>query len=140
MDYVTVYVSPFESDIQADGLTPSAVKTDIELRLRQYKIPLESWDFPDGLQPSPGLVARVTSLKTANGVSYVYNVVVELEQEVRLAGRVGVTFPNVDGAYIRVPTWRRSQVGIIPASEARDIRDGINDAVDGFINDWLAVH
>ena len=68
------------------------------------------------------------------------DVLVELRQNVRLTGRIGVTSPSAEGAFMVVATWRVNGVGTVSATNVRQVREDLQDFVDEFVNDWLAVH
>ena len=127
---VAVIVGPIHADAERDGLTADALKTDVELWLRQAGITVFSQPGDDFAGPAfPYLTVVVSTVKS--GDSYALCKSVQMFQVVtsRVTG---------DGAI--GSTWQASEVSIVSSALLRDIRDDVKGIVDEFINDWLAVH
>ena len=129
---VQVIVEGPEADAERDGLTADAIKTDIELRLQQAGITVFLRGLEDAAAPAfPKLFVSVHATKHRQSNLYAVYVSVELTQQVLqlVTGDVGY------GA-----TWGRGGALPVESGRLRSVRDPINDIVDEFIKDWLAVH
>ena len=126
---VEVGIEALSSDAVRAGLLHSTIVTDVELRLRQAGIAISRAEAYSG---SPFLYVRVTVL-ASSAAQYAYSVVVELHEPVTLVRDPAVT--------IRAATWQ-ARGGIATVGSARlseSVRQRVRDAVDEFINDYLAV-
>ncbi len=131
---IWVVVEDLNQQAQQDGLDENQIHTDVELKLRQAGITVltkEEWSatHPAGL---PYLYVNVQAFKQREGL-YAFNVIVELDQSVRL-----VRNPSVRAS---VATWRATPVlGTTGERDLGSVRERVRDLTDQFINAYLAAN
>ena len=117
------------------GLTKASIKTDVELRLRQSSI--EVLNTEEGLDRpgSPYLYVNVLAVKQGNRESFVYSIYAILRQSVILERS-----PDTQG--LVATTWKSTGgIGIVPSDSLNsELRQGVQDQVDDFINAYLAAN
>lgn len=129
--YVTI--ETLNPEVERDGLSESAIKTDVELKLRQAGIRILTREQWLGTPGKPWLYLNVSVLKSPWSGEYVYGIELKLIQEVTLT-RVPRTMTDAS-------TWEaRGSVGIAGQARLLDIRNFVRDMVDQFINAYLAVN
>ncbi|MFC1692113.1 hypothetical protein ACFL1R_01245 [Candidatus Latescibacterota bacterium] len=129
---VEVLVEDLKPDIEKDGLSKSSIQTDVELKLRMAGIKVlteEEWLKEPG---TPYLYVSVNSFKKEEEVSYSINIALELNETVCLVRDLTMSCNAV--------TWSTSYIGKVGKLKVNEIRDGVKDRVDIFINDYLAVN
>ena len=127
---VFVTIQGLKEYMEKDGLTKLQVKTDVELRLRKAGIRvLPEEGFPPGKDYAV-LFVNLNSYKMNAG--YAFNCSVEV-----LQGAILLRDPEIIGPFA---TWSTFHTGYAPKDKLRFIREGLNDLVDQFINDYLTVN
>jgi hypothetical protein len=128
---VSVGVENMSAEAERDGLTRSALQTDVELKLRLAGIPvltlMESVLAPNGAN----LYLNVNMLGDEMGL-YAYSIRLELKQRVRLYRDPTVVTPAA--------TWGTGSVGLVGKVRLTSVRDGVRDRLDQFINAYLAAN
>lgn len=132
---VFVDVQGVTPEAEQVGFTRHRIQTDVELRLRRSRIRATSPD--DAIQPIGVAALNVTVMILKRSLldvdSYVYRIDVELHQAVRLVRDPEIVAP--------AQTWQATPtVGIVGKARIRSIRESVDDAVDEFINAYLAVN
>jgi hypothetical protein len=125
---VAVIIEDLKPEIEQNGLTLSAIRTDIELKLRQAGIPII------GLVNIPGkpfLHISVDVLRS-DRPTWPYAIRVELRQMVSLTRDPAIS--------MHTATWDVGSYGTIAKQNLRNLRDSAKDLVDEFINAYLAVN
>lgn len=131
LEAVLVVVSLDEGAKEA-GLSEDVIKTAVELSLRKHGVPVFEKELrPDELQTdaTARLMVRVWATKLNGDPSFAYKISVELLQLAAL---------KRDGLLFLPPTWAKGTIIVI--GQRSTMREWINDAVDKFANDWLAVN
>jgi hypothetical protein len=125
---VAVIIEDLTPEIERNGLTVSAIRTDVELKLRQAGIPII------GLVNTPGnpfLHISVDVIRS-DRPTWPYVITVALHQMVFLTRDPSIS--------VHLATWDVSSYGTIPKQNLRNLRDSVKDLVDEFINIYLAVN
>jgi len=127
---MAVLVENLRQDIEKDGLKKSSIQTDVELKLRLAGIKVLTKE--EGIKPaSPYLYIQVSSVKYED-LMYSYSISVDFCQYVYLYRDTDIHF--------YATTWSIANIGFFGVNRVKEIRDGIKDQVDKFINDYLAVN
>jgi hypothetical protein len=128
---VNVLVEDLKAEAERDGLKQTSIQTDVELKLRQAGIAvLTKAEAP----AAPGAPCLYISVSTSqSGSLYGFSIKVELKQNVRLDRDPSMWLPGVT-------TWSVDAVGTVGREKLRNLRDGIKDYVDRFINAYLSVN
>lgn len=118
-------------------ITPSVIKTNTELRLREIGIDVKQFDESDNLTPYlPSLYVNVNALRLESRPSVVYNISVEYKQFVDVFG--------VDDSYVavtRATIWSKETVGITPLHESgKAIKETVDELLSAFLNDYLTAN
>jgi hypothetical protein len=109
----------------ASIISTEQLKTDVEQRLRQNGVRIESGRY------IPYILVTLTALKHRSLPLFFYSVGVGFRQE----GLI------MNGTQLPVTTWHRGTVGYAGLNEFRDeARSEIRDLVDNFIKDYLSVN
>jgi len=127
---VKVIISDIATDAKQDGLDGVAIKTAVELRLRQSGIPVVESFSSDASKPGLGLDIAIDTLGVNNGASYVYSLSLEANEY--------VTIYRPSPLSTIAQTWTTGRFGIIGKDKVADLRDSINGMADKFANDFLA--
>jgi hypothetical protein len=128
-----VLVETLKPEVEENGLTKTAIQTDVELKLRQAGIPV--LDAKDPKLPKLEVAAleiNVNIVTSSDGI-WVFTVSVALGQNVRL-----VRDPSIIGVFAN--TWDVVETGRVGKPNVRELRDLIKDGVDTFINAYLSVN
>lgn len=131
LDGIAVGVSQLEPEIEKYGLTTQQIQTDVELRLRQNGIKVDSADEVIN-KPGKPLLNVMVSVSIAESKAFaVTGVGIELEQVVVLQRNPSiVTF---------APTYRtRQEFNMYSVNQLASLRNDVRDLVDQFSNDYLA--
>ena len=130
------------------GLAPETLRTAVELRLRQSRIPVFD-------ESSVSLAVNVDLVEIAGrGGGYAFSVKLKLREPVYPMRHVldqvleSETEPITLGEFFllrgvpnQAVTWEIAMVGTTPRGAARTfIRDGLLESVDSFANDYLAAN
>lgn len=125
---IEVFVGTLPSEVEQNGLTKSAIQTDVELKLRQAGIPVL-----DPKVGSPWLDVNVNVLSDSNSAIWTWTIRVELHQDAILTRDSSIFAKDA-------VTWGLGMFGQIGKQNLRSLRDNIKDKVDQFINAYLAVN
>jgi len=129
---VYVLVNDIRQDAQQDGLTPPAVKTRSELRLRQSGIRVletSEWIKTAG---TPCVIVNVGTIKYSG--TYAFTLEVVLIQQAFLARNKNIKV--VDCA-----TWSESTIGVSsPSNLSNIVIRAVDEYVDKFCNAYLAMN
>jgi hypothetical protein len=119
-------------EVEARGLTTTAVRTDAELRLRRAGIRVLTRE--ESLQVPGTPYLYLNAVITRGNMYWGDSLLVSFRQTVLLDRDPGVR--------LDAETWSVWAGGGIYAPEniARKVRDGFNDLVDEFINAYLAMN
>jgi len=129
---VGVGVEYIRPEVQRYGLTERILQTDVEMQLRQ-----------NGIR----VLSMQETLQTP-GCPYLYiRVEVLIKEEIKLAA-VGIRAEFAQVAFLmREPTifadattWDKTEVGMVPVNQLKDVRKDVKDLVDHFIKDYLAAN
>ncbi len=131
LEGVHVIVEELKDDAERDGLTKSAIRTDVESKLRQAGIRVLAENEGLSTPGSPVLYVNANTLKNDDGL-YAYSIVVQLMQ--------GVTLRRDSSISGRAVTWSNGGVGTVGQNTLRKIREDVCDHVDQFINAYLSVN
>ena len=128
---VNVVIENIPPDIERLGLTKKDLQSDVEAKLRQAGIKV----FPDFKPPSmTALYVNVhTLIPTQARTVVVYSIDVMLFENSYLKRDVGTVG---DLKEVRAADWVIAMVGLIGASNVRDIRKKVDAEVDKFISDY----
>ena len=130
---VYVLVEDMAPDVERNGLTRSTLQTDVEVKLRQAGIRVLTEAERAVAPGSPFLYLRVATMKSDGVGLYAVDIDLELNQEVRLTRNPAITS--------LARTWSAGGwVGIIGSRNLSRVRDTVRDAVDQFLNDYLAAN
>ena len=134
---IGVLIEEIRGTAKEDGLTDSQLQTDVELRLRKAGIRIMT---VDELKKSgtPYLYLNIQNIKDKQGRGYVYYVHLSVQQDVRLERKIAVLPNEPNQIRMTVATWERNNLGTLPGSDLRRVRNIVADQVDEFINDYLA--
>ena len=131
LDGVSVVVEELNSDARRGGISESQLETDTELRLRRNGVRVTQPTFPY-------LYVRVIALRdtTVSGRELGYSTAIEVSL-MELAVLIREPLHTVAAR-----TWRK--VGLISSADSssfrRRVREQIQDLVDQFSNDYLAMN
>ena len=130
---VGVLIENLRFEFEQNGLTRSAIQTDVELKLRQAGIPVLSRDMLLQSAGKPYLYVQVSVCIASSDLSCAFHISVELRQNARLERD-----PNI---YSSVSTWSTlGLTGTVEKMNVRMVRDSVKDQVDQFINAYLAMN
>jgi len=130
---VGVVVEAMDPDAEKDGLTTSTLRTEVELKLRQAGIRVLTEAERAVAPGSPFLYLRVATMKSDGVGVYIYNITLELVQEVRLTRNPAIT--------MLATTWRVGGfLGIIQHRNLSQVRESVRDVMDQFLNAYLAAN
>lgn len=129
---VFVLVEPLEKDTEQDGLTTDAVKTDVELKLRQSGITV----LTKAIQPhsfTPTLYININAMKSRSLPLYAYGVNIAYQEDVILRR-------NIKKTVVGTPVWQIGMVGMVPQNNLKEVRESTKDLVDRFCNAYLTAN
>jgi hypothetical protein len=130
---VEVIVEPMDPAAEKDGLTQSTLQTDVELKLRQAGIRVLTLGERLAAPGNPYLYLRVGTMKHDELGFYVYNIDLELTQEVRLTRNPTITSLGT--------TWYApGKIGTVGFRKLFQLRENVRDTVDQFLNAYLAAN
>jgi|SRR6266850_3714055 len=121
---VRVLIEDLNPDLVKVGIDKDRLQQDVELRLRRSGIKVVS-----PAAASPYLYIIIASTRIGNTPTVAFSIHVTLRQRVSLERNLSIK--------MFADTWRGSIV-IAANSNLTQIRDTLADAVDTFINDYLA--
>ena len=123
-------VEGFTDRAKRAGFDDRTFQTDVELKLRMAGIKVLSEEETLGTAGRPWLYVRVNSLHEKPDTMDAYSIIVGLAQSALLERDLSL------GSF-STSTWSTDSVGHGGIS---DIRSGLKDAMDVFINAWLSVN
>jgi hypothetical protein len=124
---VAVIIEDLKPEIEQNGLTVTAIQTDVELKLRQAGIPISATGAGN-----PSLHISVNILQSTSAI-LPHVITIELRQTVFLTRDPSIIVPGA-------ATWDVGVFGQVPKLNVRSLRDDVKDLVDRFINAYLAVN
>jgi len=127
---VKVVVEPLKWLIEQDGLTTKQLRKDTELKLRLAGIRAVSSEESPALPGNPSLYVNANVLKHKALNRYIFNIMVELSQDVSLNRT-----PKVKAT---AATWSVSVTGF--TADVSTVRDQLKELVDAFVNAYLSVN
>ena len=116
---VEVVVEVMDPAAERDGLARSQLQTDVESRLRQAGIPV-------GPTLTGHLYVNVDTVKSGDGQTYAYNILIQYMQQVVLA--------RDPKAPMFATTWETGGVGMIGTPRLREVRRDVAIYLDQFIS------
>ena len=123
---LNVVIEDLDDNAKVGGLTVSQLQTDVELRLRQagLRVNTTALEF---------LHVRVTALGPTAAGEVAWKVDVELQQPVIIVRTKEATTGT---------TWDASSIALSssPSFIPSNVRGKVRDFVDAFLNDWLSVN
>ena len=129
---VEIQVEPLEADLERNGLTQAAIRSDIVQRLRAGGVAVYGSQNENPSEAKPYVYVDVTSVRLGAQNLYAIALQVQLRQTLRSP----VTSSNIVDAM----TWDARTVLAVPRSDLASVRTIIQEYVDHFIDDWKAVH
>jgi hypothetical protein len=131
---VYIIVEDLNAEVERDGLTRGQIQTDVELRLRQSRIPVLNLAEAAMAPGIPNLYVDVSTFKHPEDPMYAYTIHVSLSQEVLLARKRG-------GTPILAETWSvPGSIGLVGTAKVRELRQRVLDQADQFTIAFLAVN
>jgi hypothetical protein len=127
---VYVVIESVNPKIKGDGLTADGLRADMQLKLQRAGIEVLSEAENQTTPGRPYMYVNVNILKYRYFPAYIYNIRVEVVQDVYLVRLVDVRTGGV--------TWSINTAGIAP--QLRDIRTSIEKLVDYFIETYSSVN
>ncbi len=129
---VYVLVEAMTPDAERDGLARSTLQTDVELKLRQAGIRVLSENEFTEVPRSPMLYLRVSTFRRSELSVSAFHIKLEVAQVVRLVRDPTITLPAA--------TWEINRLGLVGSDKLSKVRENVRDAVDQFINAYLAAN
>ena len=129
---IEVEVEPLEADLERDGLMQTAIRSDIEQRLRAGGIAVYTSQNENPSEAKPYLYVDVDGVRLGGQNLYA----IALQVQVRQTLRSPVTASSIVDAM----TWDARTVLVVPGNGLASVRSTIGEYVDQFIQDWRAVH
>jgi|SRR5262245_10859668 len=127
---VQVVVENISGQAERDGLSKSAIQSDVQARLRRAGIRVFSREEAIAASKAGAwLYVRVSTLLNSG----IYSVCVEVSLEQNVLSLVG-------GDVITGATWTEVRFGSIPKTDLRSVRYDLAERVDSFVNDFLAAN
>ncbi len=127
---IAIFIPELPPEVEQSGLMNSAIRTDVELKLRQSGIHIIGANEGDGL--SAVLTVGVEVLPSGTGL-WAYDVNVDVRQVVVLARDPSIRLPLNK-------TWSSGAFGTVGKLNVRNLREQVKDQVDKFINAYLSVN
>lgn len=132
LNVILVGVAELSPKIRNLEITDEVIKTDVEVRLRKAGIRVftsQDKDIYEKYEKSGRPILQVSMYRVGDERGFSDRIEVQLYQDVILAR---------DKTNIRACTWSYGYAG--GNQTARSLRDALGDAIDHFINDYLAVN
>ncbi len=127
---VHVVIESVNPKIKGDGLTKDRLRTDMEQKLRKAGIKVLSETENQMTPGRPYMYLNINILKYKYFPAYIYNIRVEVVQDVYLVRLFDVRTGGV--------TWSINTAGIAP--RLREIRTSIESLVDYFAKAYLSIN
>jgi hypothetical protein len=130
---VYVLVESLSEEAERDGLSRNQLQTEVELRLKQAGINVQSEEEAINSPGTPYLYVSVSEYKGRDIPVYAFCVDLQLNQGVQLERNLATR--------LRVSTWAvPGHVGMVGVGKLRTVRKTVADQVDKFISNYLAVN
>ena len=129
---VAVIVTPQSSEVQQNGLTTSAIQTDVELKLRQAGIPILELNLDNVSAPTFAQLHVNVSVFTHSDGIWPFAIRIDVSQAVSLKRDPSIV--------LNAATWDETSYGMVGKQNVRSVRDGVKGLVDKFINAYLAMN
>lgn len=113
------------------GIAADKLQTDVEIKLRKIGLIVLTKEQSLKYANSPYMTVEVYTLKSSTGIS-AYSINIQFKQLMTLDRDPDQSFFTA--------TWRDSEFGTIGSARVSELRQTVNDLVDKFINDYLAVN
>jgi len=126
---VRVMAAPLKWVVEQKGLTTDQLQQDTELKLRLAGIKVPSEESPE-LPGRPLLYLNATILRYGSLERYIFNIKLELNQEVALVRK--------PSAKASATTWSVALTGT--SHKLSTVRDQVKELVDTFVNAYLSVN
>jgi len=122
-----------DDEAEKNGITYQKIKDDVELKLRQSKVPCTMWDLFQKSYPvfdEPGFPRLMIGVTFANNdTTYAYLVHLYFIQNATLQRNPNISMP--------VTTYSLEESGLVGISRVASVRDTIKDMVDKFCIEYL---
>jgi len=112
------------------GLTKAQIQMDVELRLRKAGVRVLTLEERRKVPGMPYLYVNVITAFNPDSPHFIFGITVELGEMVTLER----------GFQAHGVIWSTVEVGSVGTSNIMQIRDGVGDMVDKFINDYLVAN
>ena len=129
---VEVAVESVEENLEHGGLVQGAIQSEIVRRLRAGGIAVYASQNENPSEAKPYLYVDVNGVRVPGQELYAIAVQVQLRQTLRSP----VTGSNIVDAM----TWDARTVLAVKSNNLAAVGDTIQEYVDHFIQDWMAVH
>ena len=142
LDGLHVFVEDLRQAAQEGGLKQDALRTYLEMRLRQARIPVLSKDEWLASERRPYLYLTVGALPVTAGGGWAYRLGLEVRQraciEGGLEGQTGLLSRN--GGCSPFRTWGVVLLAITSESLPDQVRGTLAGLMDELVNDYLAMN
>jgi len=141
---VHVLVEDLRPEVEKHGLTEQALKTDTELRLRQYGVKvLEAHEFSERMS-----VLYQEGFRRVDAATLYISIGLMTDEELGLAAvnaNIKLSQPVIlprgtKMLLCNATTWERGRVLLYRSERLNEVRGQLKDLVDQFINDYLAAN
>ena len=129
---VEVAVESLQDDLERDGLMRLAIQSDVERRLKAGGVLVYTSQKENPSEAKAYLYVHVNGARLPRQDLYAIGVQVQLRQTLRSP----VTASNIVDAM----TWDAHNVLVVKIRNVARVREIIQEYVDQFIQDWMAVH
>jgi hypothetical protein len=135
---VGLFLQMDKEEMERFGLSLSLITTDVELRLRKAGIRVLEGKEADDAKGWPHLVPYISIIDSGKGVT-AYVIEVRMLETVYLKRYLD---QSETAKPLCLTTWNNArEEGMVDSRAARDVtRKALGDALDKFINDYLAVN
>jgi hypothetical protein len=122
-----VLIESFDAESQSAGLSTEQLRTDVELRLRRSRVPVQDSGY------DAYLYVNVNPLRLSVGNAWAY--------AIHVGFRDSVTLDRDKSIGCLAETWDTGGIFVVPTGKlVANVREHIGDYVDKFINDYLAAN
>jgi hypothetical protein len=128
---VEVLVEKTSPELERLGLTASALRRDLEARLRAGNVTIYAGQTDNPSVAKPYLYLILDPLELPGG-----RLAVAIQLHLRQTLESKVTGSQI----VNAMTWDQHTLVAFTPSETSEVRTAIRDMVDAFVADWLAVH
>jgi hypothetical protein len=130
-----VVVEDMDPEIESLGLTRDKIVTDVELRLRKVGIKVLKKNEWLAIPGNPYLYINIIAIRLKTRPIFAYSIRVEVREAVKLIRQINSHYDVV------AITWQKGMIGKADTDIViREIRQQVADAVDIFVNQYLAAN